>query len=149
MARVGIGLYGVGIEENSKYLANVGTLSSAIVQIKQIDEGETIGYGRHGMATTPKTIATVPIGYADGLNRKLGNGKGYFVVNGKPAPITGNICMDACMIDITGIDAKEGDRVIIMGDTPSVSEIADATGTIPYEVLTGISQRVKRIYISD
>jgi alanine racemase len=149
MARLGIGLYGVGIEQNSKYLANVGTLSSAIVQIKQIDEGETIGYGRHGVATISKTIATVPIGYADGLNRKLGNGKGYFVLNGKPAPIIGNICMDACMIDISGIDAKEGDRVIIMGDTPSVSEIANTIGTIPYEVLTSISQRVKRIYISD
>ncbi|MDR0613183.1 MAG: bifunctional UDP-N-acetylmuramoyl-tripeptide:D-alanyl-D-alanine ligase/alanine racemase [Dysgonamonadaceae bacterium] len=149
MARLGIGLYGVGIKENSKYLAAAGTLSSAIVQVKQIDEGETIGYGRHGVATTPKTIATVPIGYADGLNRKLGNGKGYFVVNGKPAPITGNICMDACMIDITGIDAKEGDRVIIMGEVPSVSEIANTIGTIPYEILTSISQRVKRIYISD
>jgi alanine racemase len=149
MARLGIGLYGVGIEENSKYLANVGTLSSAIVQIKQIDEGETIGYGRHGMATTPKTIATVPIGYADGLSRKLGNGNGYFVLNGKPAPIIGNICMDACMIDVTGIYAKEGDRVIIMGEAPSVSEIANAIGTIPYEVLTNISQRVKRVYVSD
>ncbi|MDR2382386.1 MAG: bifunctional UDP-N-acetylmuramoyl-tripeptide:D-alanyl-D-alanine ligase/alanine racemase [Prevotellaceae bacterium] len=149
MARLGIGLYGIGIEENRKYLANIGTLSSAIVQIKQIDEGETVGYGRHGIATSPKTIATVPIGYADGLNRKLGNGKGYFVVNEKPAPIIGNICMDACMIDITGIDAKEGDRVIIMGETPSVSEIANAIGTIPYEVLTSISQRVKRVYVSD
>ncbi|MDR2027364.1 MAG: bifunctional UDP-N-acetylmuramoyl-tripeptide:D-alanyl-D-alanine ligase/alanine racemase [Prevotellaceae bacterium] len=149
MARLGIGLYGVGIEENRKYLTNVGTLSSAIVQIKQVGEGETVGYGRHGTVTAPKTIATVPIGYADGLNRKLGNGKGYFTVNGKPAPITGNICMDACMIDITDIDAKEGDRVTVMGDAPSVYEIADITGTIPYEVLTGISQRVKRVYISD
>jgi alanine racemase len=149
MTRLGIGLYGVGIEENSKYLVNIGTLSSAIVQIKHIDEGETIGYGRHGIASTPRTIATVPIGYADGLNRKLSNGKGYFVVNGKPAPIIGNICMDACMIDITDIDAKEGDRVIVMGETPSVSEIANAIETIPYEVLTGISQRVKRVYISD
>jgi alanine racemase len=149
MVRLGIGLYGVGIDENRKYLANVGTLSSAIVQIKHIDEGETIGYGRHGIATASKTIATIPIGYADGLNRKLGNGKGYFTVNGKPAPIIGNICMDACMIDLTDIDAKEGDRVIVMGEIPSVYEIANNTGTIPYEVLTGISQRVKRVYISD
>jgi alanine racemase len=149
MVRLGIGLYGVGIEENSKYLANIGTLSSAIVQIKHIDKGETVGYGRHGAVTTPKIIATVPIGYADGLSRKLSNGKGYFMVNGKPAPIIGNICMDACMIDITGIDAKEGDRVIIMGDKPSVSEIANIIGTIPYEILTGISQRVKRVYVSD
>ncbi|MDR1593146.1 MAG: bifunctional UDP-N-acetylmuramoyl-tripeptide:D-alanyl-D-alanine ligase/alanine racemase [Prevotellaceae bacterium] len=149
MVRLGIGLYGVGTEENQKYLVNIGTLSSAIVQIKHIDEGETIGYGRRGIASTPKTIATIPIGYADGLNRKLSNGKGYFTVNGKPAPIIGNICMDACMIDITNIDAEEGDRVIVMGETPSVSEIANAIGTIPYEILTGISQRVKRIYISD
>jgi alanine racemase len=149
MARLGIGLYGIGNEENSKFLTTIGTLSSAIVQIKHIAEGETVGYGRHGTAKSPKTIATVPIGYADGLNRKLGNGKGYFMVNGKPAPIIGNICMDACMIDVTGIDAGEGDRVTVMGDAPSVSEIANAIGTIPYEVLTSISQRVKRIYISD
>ncbi|MDR1170218.1 MAG: bifunctional UDP-N-acetylmuramoyl-tripeptide:D-alanyl-D-alanine ligase/alanine racemase [Prevotellaceae bacterium] len=149
MVRLGIGLYGVGIEENSKYLVNIGTLSSAIVQIKQIDKGETVGYGRHGIAKTAKTIATVPIGYADGLIRKLGNGRGYFMLNGKPAPIIGNICMDSCMIDITDIDAKEGDRVTVMGDDPSVSDIADAVCTIPYEILTGISQRVKRIYVSD
>jgi alanine racemase len=149
MARLGIGLYGVGIEANSNRLSKVGTLSSAIVQIKHIDKGETVGYGRQGQAITPKTIATIPIGYADGLNRKLGNGNGYFTVNGKPAPIIGNICMDACMIDITDIDAKEGDRVIVMGDAPSVSEIADIIGTIPYEILTSISQRVKRVYISD
>jgi alanine racemase len=149
MVRLGIGLYGVGVGETAKCLTNIGTLSSAIVQVKQIDEGETIGYGRHGLATSPKTIATVPIGYADGLNRKLGNGTGYFMVNGKAAPIIGNICMDACMIDITGIDAREGDRVIVMGEIPSVAEIASLTGTIPYEVLTGISQRVKRVYVSD
>jgi alanine racemase len=149
MVRLGIGLYGVGIDANRSRLSRVGTLSSAIVQIKQIDKGETIGYGRCGQATTHKTIATIPIGYADGLNRRLGNGNGYFTVNGKPAPITGNVCMDACMIDITDIDAKEGDRVVVMGDAPSVYEIADATGTIPYEILTGVSQRVKRVYVSD
>jgi alanine racemase len=149
MVRLGIGLYGIGTGENSKCLSCVGTLSSAIVQIKRIDSGETVGYGRQGKVLTPKTIATIPIGYADGLNRKLGNGKGYFTVNGKSAPIIGNICMDACMIDITGIDAAEGDRVVVMGNVPSVSEIAGAIGTIPYEVLTGISQRVKRIYVSD
>ncbi|MDR0385851.1 MAG: bifunctional UDP-N-acetylmuramoyl-tripeptide:D-alanyl-D-alanine ligase/alanine racemase [Prevotellaceae bacterium] len=149
MVRLGIGLYGTGIGENRKYLTCVGTLSSAIVQIKHIDKGDTIGYGRCGKAMTPKTIATIPIGYADGLNRKLSNGKGYFMVSGKPAPIIGNICMDACMIDITDIAAEEGDRVIVMGDNPSVSEIADITDTIPYEILTGISQRVRRIYVSD
>jgi alanine racemase len=146
MVRLGIGLYGVGIEANRNRLSRVGTLSSAIVQIKRIDKGETVGYGRNGLATTPRTIATIPIGYADGLNRKLGNGNGYFSVNGKPAPITGNICMDACMIDITDIDAEEGDRVIVMGEAPSVYEIANMTETIPYEILTSISQRVKRIY---
>jgi alanine racemase len=149
MVRLGIGLYGVGSGSNNNFLEHVGTLSSAIVQIKQIDGGETVGYGRRGKVLTSKTIATVPIGYADGLNRMLGNGKGYFTVNGKPAPIIGNICMDACMIDVTGIDAAEGDRVIVIGNSPSVSDIADMTGTIPYEVMTGISQRVKRIYVSD
>jgi alanine racemase len=148
MARLGIGLYGIGTAENSRYLSTVGTLSSAIVQIKRIDSGESVGYGRRGVATTPKTIATVPIGYADGLNRKLGNGNGYFLVNGKPASIIGNICMDACMIDITDIDAREGDRVIVMGKNPSASDIAKIIDTIPYEVFTAISQRVKRVYVS-
>jgi alanine racemase len=148
MARLGIGLYGIGAEENSRHLTPVGTLSSAIVQIKHIAEGETIGYGRCGFAEKPKTIAVVPIGYADGLNRKLGNGTGYFMVNGSRAPITGNICMDACMIDVTGIDVAEGDRVIILGQNPSASQIAETLGTIPYEVLTGISRRVKRVYVS-
>lgn len=147
MVRLGIGLYGIGsTPESREKLQNVGTLSSAIVQIREVQAGETVGYGRHGKINENRRIATVPIGYADGLNRKLSCGHGYFMVKGKPAPVVGNICMDACMIDITGIDAEEGDRVIIFGEKPTVSEIAETLGTIPYEVLTGISQRVKRIY---
>ena len=150
MVRLGIGLYGVGSEDIRPYLKNAGTLSSTIVQIKKVEKGETVGYGRHGKVDENKIIATVPIGYADGLNRKLSNGAGYFLVNGKPAPIIGNVCMDACMLDITNIEnVKEGDKVIIMGETPSVYQIAKAIDTIPYEVLTSISRRVKRIYTSD
>ncbi|MDR2564431.1 MAG: alanine racemase [Prevotellaceae bacterium] len=148
MVRLGLGLYGIGSSaESREKLQNTGTLSSAIVQIKQVPAHDTVGYGRRGKTTENKRIATVPIGYADGLNRKLSCGAGYFMVNGKPAPIIGNICMDSCMIDVTEIEAEEGDRVIIFGNKPSVSEIAETIGTIPYEVLTSISQRVKRVYL--
>ena len=146
MVRLGIGLYGVGTEETRANLIPVGTLSSAIVQIRNVGADETVGYGRNGGSAMPRRIATVPIGYADGLNRKLGNGAGYFLVNGQPAPIVGNICMDACMIDITGLDANESDRVVVMGENPSVYEVANIVNTIPYEILTSISQRVKRVY---
>ncbi|MDR0559989.1 MAG: bifunctional UDP-N-acetylmuramoyl-tripeptide:D-alanyl-D-alanine ligase/alanine racemase [Prevotellaceae bacterium] len=146
MVRLGIGLYGIGTEYNRTNLLPAETLSSAIVQIKNVEQGETIGYGRHNRIDAPKKIATVPIGYADGLDRKLGNGAGYFTINGQSAPIIGNICMDACMIDITGIDAAEGDRVTVIGDKPSVYEIADILQTIPYEIMTSISERVKRVY---
>ncbi|MDR2424002.1 MAG: bifunctional UDP-N-acetylmuramoyl-tripeptide:D-alanyl-D-alanine ligase/alanine racemase [Prevotellaceae bacterium] len=147
MVRLGIGLYGVGTEANRANLIPVGTLSSAIVQIRNVDANQTVGYSRNGYAVTPRRIATVPIGYADGLNRKLGKGAGYFMVNGQPAPIVGTICMDACMIDLTGLDANESDRVVVMGENPSVYHIANIVNTIPYEILTSISQRVKRIFV--
>lgn len=147
MVRLGIGLYGVS--SNNNRLRTISTLRSTIVQIKEVNEGETVGYGRRGKVEVNKRIATIPIGYADGLNRKFSNGVGYFMVNGKAAPIIGNVCMDTCMIDITGIDASEGDNVIIFGERPTVAEMAQKIGTIPYEILTSISQRVKRIYVSD
>ena len=114
--------------------------------LKKIKKGETIGYGRKGKAKTDSLIAVIPIGYADGLNRRMGNGAGRVYIGGKAAPIIGNICMDLCMADVTGMNVKEGGEVVIFGDSHPVTELAKITGTIPYEVMTGISRRVKRIY---
>ncbi len=147
MVRLGISLYGVPTVENEKgKLENVSTLKSTISQIKTIRQGETIGYNRSAKADKEMTIAIIPIGYADGLNRKLSNGNGKVYINGIAAPVVGNVCMDMCMIDITGIEAQEGTDVIIFGREHPISELANAIGTIPYEVLTSISRRVKRVY---
>ena len=149
MVRLGVGLYGVGFDHPERLLP-VSTLRSRIVQIKDIPEGDTIGYGRHGIAEGhPIRTATVPIGYADGLNRRLSCGRWSFVVNGRKAPIVGNICMDTCMIDITGIDAREGDEAVVFGEGASIEEMARILGTIPYEIMTGVSTRVKRIYTKE
>jgi len=149
MVRLGIGIYGVDTVEsgNSQIaLQNVSTLKSTISQIKMVPAHETIGYGREGKAESEMRIAIVPIGYADGLNRKLSKGKGRLFVNGKLAPIVGNICMDMCMLDITDIQAKEGDEIIVFGEDYPVTAFAKDLDTIPYEVLTSISRRVKRVY---
>ena len=147
MVRLGIGLYGISNEENEiKYLENVGTLKSVILQIKEIDKGESVGYSRRFVAEKPTRTATIPIGYADGIPRALGNEKSYVVINNQKAPIIGNICMDMLMVDITEINCREGDSVIIFGEKPKVTEIAKIVGTIPYEILTGISHRVKRVF---
>jgi alanine racemase len=166
MVRLGIGLYGIGSNaaEQAK-LRNVSTLKSVVTQVKRIPAGDTIGYNRKGKAVADMVIAIVPVGYADGLNRRLGNGRGKLFVNGRPAPVVGNICMDLTMIDVTptplppgggvggggsprgeGPGVGAGDEVIIFGDLHPVSELAGELGTIPYEVLAGISGRVKRIY---
>ena len=142
--RIGIGLF--GISAMGKKLAPVGTLTSSIIQIKEVKAGETVGYSRKGIVEQDSVIATIPVGYADGLRRVLSNGIGKMWVNGKLAPIIGNICMDMCMIDITGIEAKEGDIVEIFGKNLPVSILAKDMNTIPYEVLVGISKRVKRTY---
>lgn len=148
MVRLGIGLYGISaLEENP--LRVVSTLKSTIVQIKDITHEESVGYGRKGRVTRPSRIATIPIGYADGLNRLLSNGVGSFMVRGQHVPIIGNICMDLCMVDVTDVKAEEGDEVIIFGESPSIIEIAEKLNTIPYEVLTGISRRVKRVYFQE
>lgn len=150
MVRLGIGLYGIdGSEKVQGKLINVSTLKTTISQIKHVKKGDTVGYGRVGKVTKDKTIATVGIGYADGLSRKLSNKAGRMLVNGKLVPIIGNICMDMTMLDITGVDAKEGDEVIVFGDNPTVEEVAEAAETIPYEILTGISGRVKRVYFQE
>jgi alanine racemase len=148
MVRLGIGLYGISYVDQSK-LENVSTLKTTISQIRTVKKGETIGYGRKGMATDDIQIATLPIGYADGFNRRLSNGVGKVWINGQLAPVIGNVCMDMCMVDVTGIDAKEGDRVVVFGKEYPPAEMAAALGTIPYEIFTSISQRVKRVYFQE
>ena len=148
MVRLGLGLYGINPIDNS-LLNNVSSLITTILQIRDVKAGEAVGYGRRGEILRATRIATIPIGYADGLNRHLGNGHGYCLVNGRKAPYVGNICMDACMIDVTGIDCKEGDKVEIFGNNLPVTVLSDLLGTIPYEILTLISNRVKRVYFHD
>ncbi|MBS1783358.1 MAG: bifunctional UDP-N-acetylmuramoyl-tripeptide:D-alanyl-D-alanine ligase/alanine racemase [Bacteroidetes bacterium] len=151
MVRLGIGLYGVdNSEKNGKKLVQVSTLKTTIAQIKQIDAGETIGYGRRGKVEAPKRIATVSIGYADGYPRAIANSAAYMLVQGKPAPIIGSVCMDMCMLDISSIpDSKEGDEVVVFGASLPVTQLAKWANTIPYEIMTGISQRVKRVYVEE
>lgn len=147
MVRLGIGLYGISNDESEmKYLENVGTLKSVILQIKDIQIGESVGYSRGFMAEKPIRTATIPIGYADGIPRAWGRGRGYVIINNKKAPILGSVCMDMLMVDITEISCNEGDSVIIFGENPNVTEMAKVLDTIPYEILTGISHRVKRVF---
>jgi alanine racemase len=147
MVRLGIGLYGVDPSDKiRKQLQPIGTLKTVISQIRPIKAHETVGYNRKGVVSRDAVIATVAIGYADGFNRKLGNGKGYMLVNGKRVPTIGSICMDMTMLDVTGVTCKEGDEVTVFGGEVDIHDIADKVGTIPYEVLTSISQRVKRVY---
>lgn len=145
MVRLGIGLYGFS-PNNSDKLMNVSTLKSKISQIKIVTQGETIGYSRKGKSEKNTLIAIIPIGYADGFSRTLSNGKGKVLINGKLAPIIGNVCMDMCMADLQNIEAKENDDVIIFGDNYPANEQSNILNTIPYEIITGISERVKRIY---
>ncbi len=150
MVRLGIGLYGIApMPEEQEKLVNVSTLRSIISQIKHVPAEDTIGYNRRFKAKHDTTIAIVPIGYADGLSRALSNGIGHLKVGGKFAPIVGSICMDMTMIDITCIKAHEGDEVIIFGKDLPITRLADEMGSIPYEILTGISQRVKRVYFQE
>lgn len=148
MCRLGLGLYGINPIDNS-VINNVSTLRTTILQMRHVSAGETVGYSRKGKIDRDSVIAAIPIGYADGLNRHLGNRHCYCLVNGKKADYVGNICMDVAMIDVTGIDCKEGDRVEIFGDGLPVTVLSDALDTIPYEVLTGISNRVKKVYFQD
>jgi alanine racemase len=151
MVRLGIGLYGLDpTPAVQAKLLPVSSLKTTISQIKHVKAGDTVGYGRVGKVDQDKIIATVGIGYADGLNRKLSNGNGRMLVGNHLAPIIGNVCMDMTMIDITDIEsALEGDEVIVFGINPRVETIAKAAGTIAYEILTGISARVKRVYFQE
>ncbi len=147
MVRLGIGLYGVSNDPaEQKYLENVGTLKSIISQVRTIPNGDSVGYGRRFMAKKETRIATIPIGYADGISRLWGNEVGYVLIKNQKAPIVGSVCMDMLMVDVSIIDCKEGDSVIIFGESPTVVEMAAALKTIPYEIMTSISQRVKRVF---
>ncbi len=148
MARLGISLYGISAGD-AEGVRNACSLRSSILQIKHIPKSETVGYGRRGVLSRDTRIATIRIGYADGLSRRLGNGVGCVWINGYKAPFVGNICMDLSMIDITDIPANEGDMVEVFGDHLSVKEVASAIDTIPYEVLTSVSARVKRVYFKE
>lgn len=148
MVRLGIGLYGISAEKGV-VLQTVATLKTYISQIKTVRPGATIGYGRRGVLPEGSRIAVLPIGYADGLSRALSNGRGGVNIGGQMVPIVGSICMDMCMVDVSRLSVKEGDEVVVFGQEPSVSEVAELLGTIPYEVLTGISRRVKRVYFKE
>lgn len=146
MVRLGIGLWGVNCCNEDK-LRNVCSLSTKIMQIKTVKSGETVGYNRKGRVDGgDKQIALLPLGYADGIDRRLGNGRGCVFVNGEKVPIIGNICMDLMMIDVTGFNVNVGDKVVFFNDKQGLSEIARLLGTIPYEVLTSIAARVRRVY---
>ncbi len=146
MVRLGIGLYGITSKKNVK-LQNISTLKSHISQIRKVKSDETVGYNRSGKLGRDGRVAILPIGYADGLNRKLSNGVGFVIINTQKAPFVGNICMDMCMVDVTDIEVAEGAEVIVFGEEIPITEIANKLGTIPYDVLTSISQRVKRVYV--
>ena len=148
MVRLGLGLYGVDPIDNH-IINNVTTLKTTILQIRDVQAGETVGYGRKGVLERNSRIAAIPIGYADGLNRHLGNRRAYCLVNGRKAYYVGNICMDVCMIDVTDIPCKEGDSVEVFGPHLPITVLSDALETIPYEILTSVSNRVKRIYYQE
>lgn len=147
MVRLGIGLY--GISQLGLPLENIGTLKSTVSQVKKVNREETVGYNRKGKVNRESKVAIVPVGYADGLDRKLGNRSGFAFINNSKVPIIGNICMDMLMLDVTDLEVKSGDTVEFFGPHISISELAEKIGTIPYEILTGISQRVKRVYLQE
>ncbi len=150
MVRLGIGLYGIApFDEQQQNLECVSMLKSTISQLKHIKAGETIGYSRVGMAKNDMLLATIPIGYADGLSRHLSNGCGHFFIHSKLVPVIGNVCMDMTMVDVSGLDVNEGDEVEVFGEKRPINQLAGEMGTIPYEILTGISKRVKRIYFQE
>lgn len=150
MVRLGIGLYGVNpTDDKFDQLQPVATLKTIISQIKKIKKGETIGYGRKGVAEKDLQLATIAIGYADGFSRGFSKGKGVVLIKGKRARVVGNVCMDMTMVDVTDIDAHEGDEVLIFGEDLPIHEVAERLGTIPYEILTNTSERVKRVFFAE
>lgn len=146
MVRIGIGLQGFGnCDEENKHLIPIATLKTVISQIHTIEAGETVGYNRAFSASEVTKTATLPIGHADGISRAFGNGKGWVTIHGKKAPIVGNVCMDMIMVDISEISCEEGDEVIVFGKDPTAEKLSESINSIPYELLTAVSQRVKRV----
>ena len=147
MVRLGIGLYGISFE-NPQNCQHISTLKTFVSGLREMKNNTSVGYSRKGMLSRDSKIAVIPIGYADGFNRKLSNGVGTVLIRGKEVPIVGNICMDAAMVDVTDIpDVQLGDEVILFGTNLSITKMAERIGTIPYEVMTSIDRRVKRIYV--
>ena len=152
MVRLGIGLYGVGATgRDTDALRPVSQLRTTISQIKTLPAGHTVGYGRRGTASaTERRIATLAIGYADGYDRRFGNGVGTVLIHGQPAPVVGSVCMDMCMVDVTAIpQARAGDLAVVFGAGLPLPELASRIGTIAYELLTNVSERVKRVFVSE
>ena len=151
LVRLGIGLYGVEVTgKHDSSLKAVSTLKTTISQVKTLAAGATVGYSRKGSLPEGGRIATLAIGYADGYDRRFSQGKGYVLIHGQKAPVIGNVCMDMVMVDVSQIpEAKAGDEAIVYGEQISLKELADRIGTIPYELLTNISGRVKRVYYLD
>jgi alanine racemase len=150
MVRLGIGLYGIDPSEHiQKQLKPVAAFRSVVSQVQQLEPGESVGYGRRAMSNEPRSIAVIAVGYADGLRRELGNGRWQIRIGRYLAPIVGSVCMDMCMADVTGMDVRAGDEVVIFGQDPGVQSMAAACHTIPYEILTAVSQRVKRVFIKE
>ena len=147
MVRLGIGFYGLQVLPNQD-VRPIAALRTKICQVKQLSGG-TVGYSRRGVIRRQSVIATIPLGYADGLNRRLSGGRGRFLLRGQLVPTIGNICMDACMLDVTGVDARAGDVVTVFGLNPRVEELAEILDTIPYEIITSVSQRVNRVLVED
>jgi alanine racemase len=148
MVRLGIGLYGISVLDDNN-IRSISRLKTNVSQVRKIAAGETVGYSRKGIISENAEIAVLPVGYADGYDRRFSNGTGHVFVKGNVVPVVGNICMDMCMIDVTGLNVSVGDEVELMGDRIKLNEMAQAIGTIPYEILTGISQRVKRVYLQE
>ena len=147
MVRLGIGLHGIEVSGlNADSLENTATLKTVVSQIRDVKAGETIGYGRKGIAKQDMRIATIAIGYADGYLRYFGNGNAYVIINGVKAPTIGSICMDMSMVDVSNSNVAAGDEVILFGKEPTVNQLAEWANTIPYEILTNVSNRVKRVF---
>ena len=146
MVRLGIGIYGISALPGVR-LSPVASLKVKVLQVKRLGEGDTVGYGRWGKAKEGTVIATIPVGYADGIDRHLGRGNASFCLNGRRVPTIGNICMDMCMLDVTGVPCAPGDTVTIFGTDPTAEELAGILGTIPYEILTSVPRRIERVII--
>ena len=150
MVRLGISLYGFSnVPEIQTHLQNVATLKTVVTQVKRVPAGETIGYNRSYKLAKDTQVAIIPIGYADGYPRELSNGVGRVIIQGQKVPVIGKICMDMCMLDITGLNVHEGDEVIVYGEGNTAAEMAESAGLISYELLTRLSQRVPRVYVRE